>query len=296
MSGWRLLGVAAIPLLPAIVASRSRPSALAEGSTTASRRIAESSELLLIAFTPFVATLTLTFAQYEPLLWPILLWLAVLLAATRFTVRPLLRVATRAQLQRDLVVAAMEAERARLAADLHDDALQDLTLLVRRLDAAGDEEGAAQARADRRSTARDLRRPAPAHPRRPRRRAGPRLAGPAHRAAGRRRGPPRALGGGAAAGRHRAGRLPRRPGGPGQRRQARPAADRRALPVDADRRLAVDRRCGTGYRRRRPRAGHGRWPLRAAQHAAAGRGHRGHPRRPALAGGGTHVALEWRAG
>ena len=147
MSGWRLLGVAAIPLLPAIVASRSRPSALAEGSTTASRRIAESSELLLIAFTPFVATLTLTFAQYEPLLWPILLWLAVLLAATRFTVRPLLRVATRAQLQRDLVVAAMEAERARLAADLHDDALQDLTLLVRRLDAAGDEEGAAQARA-----------------------------------------------------------------------------------------------------------------------------------------------------
>jgi signal transduction histidine kinase len=97
--------------------------------------------------TPAVAAIAMTFPGDEPLLWPILLWIAGLLAAARFTVRPLLRVANRAQLQRDLVVAAMEAERARLAADLHDDALQDITLLVRRLDAAGDSEGAAQARA-----------------------------------------------------------------------------------------------------------------------------------------------------
>jgi len=53
-------------------------------------------------------------------------------AAGRFTVRPLVRLASRAQLQRDLVVAATEAERARVAADIHDDALQELTLLVRR--------------------------------------------------------------------------------------------------------------------------------------------------------------------
>jgi two-component sensor histidine kinase len=52
------------------------------------------------------------------------------------------RLATRATLQRDLVVAASEAERARLAADIHDDALQELTLLVRRLEASGDTEGA----------------------------------------------------------------------------------------------------------------------------------------------------------
>ena len=45
-----------------------------------------------------------------------------------------------------------------------------------------------------RSTARDLRRPPPADPRRPRCRAGPRLAGPPDRTAGRRRGPPRAHG------------------------------------------------------------------------------------------------------
>ena len=64
----------------------------------------------------------------------------------RFTVRPLARLATRAQLQRDLVVAATEAERARVAADIHDDALQELTLLVQRLDSAGDTEGAEIAR------------------------------------------------------------------------------------------------------------------------------------------------------
>jgi signal transduction histidine kinase len=51
-----------------------------------------------------------------------------------------------ARLQRDLVVTVTEAERARLAADLHDVALQELTLLVRRLDASGDKSGAAMAR------------------------------------------------------------------------------------------------------------------------------------------------------
>ncbi len=146
-SGWRLLGAAAIPLLPAIIASRSRTGSLAEGGASASRRVVESSELVFVSLTPAIATLTMTFHSYEPVIWPVLLWIAALLVAGRVTIRPLLRVATRAQLQRDLVVAAAEAERARLAADLHDDALQDLTLLVRRLDAAGDEEGAAQARA-----------------------------------------------------------------------------------------------------------------------------------------------------
>ena len=82
--------------------------------------------------------------------------------AGRFTVRPLARLATRATLQRDLIVAATEAERARLAADIHDDALQELTLLVRRLEASGDTEGAEIGRtvADRlRAICGDLRLP-----------------------------------------------------------------------------------------------------------------------------------------
>jgi signal transduction histidine kinase len=145
----RWAGLTLIPLVPAIAAARPlTPAALADG-TSPSGRLVQSNELVFVGLTPGVAAFTMTFpsAYSEPFVLPILLWIAVLLAAARFTVRPLVRLATRANLQRDLVVAAMEAERARLAADLHDDALQDLTLLVRRLDAAGDTEGAAQARA-----------------------------------------------------------------------------------------------------------------------------------------------------
>ena len=63
-----------------------------------------------------------------------------------FTLGPLLGFAQRTQLQRDLAVAAAETERARLAADLHDDALQQLTMLVRTLDESGQTEAATQAR------------------------------------------------------------------------------------------------------------------------------------------------------
>ena len=64
--------------------------------------------------------------------------------------------------QRDQVVAAMEAERSRIAADIHDDALQELTMLGWRLDASGDKQAAASARevADRlRAILGDLRLP-----------------------------------------------------------------------------------------------------------------------------------------
>ena len=52
----------------------------------------------------------------------------------------------RNRLQRDLVVTVTEAERARLAAELHDVALQELTLVVRRLDTSGDTVSASMVR------------------------------------------------------------------------------------------------------------------------------------------------------
>ncbi len=64
----------------------------------------------------------------------------------RFGVAPIVRVARSALRQRDLVGAAAEAERRRLAADLHDGPLQTLTLLAYRLDAAGDPANAELAR------------------------------------------------------------------------------------------------------------------------------------------------------
>jgi signal transduction histidine kinase len=89
-------------------------------------------------------------------------WILVVLAADYFAVEPLARSATVATTERDIVVAAMEAERSRIAADIHDDALQELTLLSWRLDQAGDTASAASARevADRlRAILGDLRLP-----------------------------------------------------------------------------------------------------------------------------------------
>jgi signal transduction histidine kinase len=132
---WALVG--AIPLLPGLAAAGPIDFD-ALRSPASSGRVLQSAELAVAGATPLFAVGTIHNPGYVTLF----IWLAAVAAVARFTVRPLARVASRAQLQRDLVVAATEAERARLAADIHDDALQELTLLVRRLEASGDEEGA----------------------------------------------------------------------------------------------------------------------------------------------------------
>lgn len=146
--GWR----AVLARLAALAPGRSATQLLRwlrAGSTTGSgqtpRALIESVDVLLAAMTPGIAAICLT-STYTVDVWPLLWWLAALLIATRVIVRPLGRLATVARLQRDLVVAATEAERMRIAADIHDDALQDLTMLVRRLDAAGDTANAQAAR------------------------------------------------------------------------------------------------------------------------------------------------------
>jgi signal transduction histidine kinase len=152
--------VAAIPLLPGLAAAGPLDRRTADGSAPApaSRRLLEVTEYAVIGATPAVALAS----DGSPYPFPLLFWFVLVLLAGRFTIRPLARIATRATLQRDLVVAATEAERARVAADIHDDALQELTLLVHRLDAAGDAEGADIARtvSDRlRAICGDLRLP-----------------------------------------------------------------------------------------------------------------------------------------
>ena len=67
-------------------------------------------------------------------------------AATWLVVRPLAWIVTREAARRSAAQAATEADRRRLAADLHDGPLQDVLLLARRLGDAGDEDGAALAR------------------------------------------------------------------------------------------------------------------------------------------------------
>jgi signal transduction histidine kinase len=159
-SHWALTG--AIAFVPGFVAAKPIVPASVSGSPSTSRALVERNEILVVAVTVAIALLTFTTTGSSPFVLPLLLWLAIVLAAGRFTFRPLARLAARATMQRDLVVAAMEAERARIASDLHDDALQDVTLLIRRLEVAGDVDGADLARgvADRhRSISGDLRLP-----------------------------------------------------------------------------------------------------------------------------------------
>jgi signal transduction histidine kinase len=156
LARWALVG--AIPLIPGLAAAGPiQPGGLLAGGTSTGRLL-ESTEFAVAGATPLFALST----DSSPYIFPFALWIGLILVAGRFTVRPLARLATRAQLQRDLVVAATEAERARVAADIHDDALQELTLLIQRLDAAGDAEGAGIARtvSDRlRAICGDLRLP-----------------------------------------------------------------------------------------------------------------------------------------
>jgi signal transduction histidine kinase len=154
----RWASIGAIPLVPGLAAAGPLDLGGLRVAGITSGRLMQSTELAVAGATPLFALAT----DRPPYLWPIALWLGAIAVAGRFTVRPLARLVTRAQLQRDLIVAATEAERARLAADIHDEALQELTLLVRRLETAGDTEGAELGRtvADRlRAICGDLRLP-----------------------------------------------------------------------------------------------------------------------------------------
>ena len=77
-------------------------------------------------------------------------------------VLPVAREAAREARDRSLVVDEGESERARIAADIHDDVIQDLSMLVHRLDRAGEDDAAATLRGaiDRlRAICADLRLP-----------------------------------------------------------------------------------------------------------------------------------------
>jgi signal transduction histidine kinase len=156
----RWLVVGAIPIIPGLAAAGPIRSSGLPGATMSSGRLLSSAEFAVAGVTPMVALNT--GGQPANLLFPLSVFWLLVFVAGRFTVRPLARLVSRTALQRDLVVAATEAERARVAADIHDDALQDLTILVHRLDAAGDPEGASIARtvSDRlRAICGDLRLP-----------------------------------------------------------------------------------------------------------------------------------------
>jgi signal transduction histidine kinase len=106
---------------------------------------ATSLEVAALVGTPILGLVVLA-VRGPQLIWLLAVWVVLLIVAQRFTIAPLTRDVRRTRLQRDLVVEATEAERARIATDLHDVAIQELTMLAMRLDAKGDEESAGAAR------------------------------------------------------------------------------------------------------------------------------------------------------
>jgi signal transduction histidine kinase len=141
--------VALVPGLPAAFAERPP-----ESPAVASRL-----ETLVVTLTPAAAATVLVGGGGWVLFAA---WLVGVVVWRQFTLAPLLGMARRTQLQRDVAVAAAETERARLAADLHDDALQQLTMLVRTLDEGGQTQAADEAReiaTKLRSVVGDLRLP-----------------------------------------------------------------------------------------------------------------------------------------
>lgn len=144
-----LATITAITLLPALVAVRRSP---ARDGTQAGR--------VVLGLAPLATAIVLV----TPSAWLIVLagGLLVITFVSRLSLRPLVRVASQATAQRDLTVAAVEAERRRLAADIHDGPLQSLLLLGRQLELEGHRDAAAAARSiavELRDVAGELRLP-----------------------------------------------------------------------------------------------------------------------------------------
>ena len=158
---WAL--ASAVPLVPALVlAAQLRRDA---GRLTGSSRLASvlrAGDMAVLATLPAVALAPLAALTSTPLLQPLVVWVAVVGITRAGAVLPVTREAAREARDRGLVVDEGESERARIAADIHDDVIQDLSMLVHRLDRAGEDDAAATLRGaiDRlRAICADLRLP-----------------------------------------------------------------------------------------------------------------------------------------
>ena len=158
---WAL--ASAVPLVPALVlAAQLRRDA---GRLTGSSRLAtvlRAGDIAVLATLPAVTLAPLAALTSTPFLQPLVVWVAIVSITRVVAVLPVAREAAREARDRSLVVDEGESERARIAADIHDDVIQDLSMLVHRLDRAGEDDAAATLRAaiDRlRAICADLRLP-----------------------------------------------------------------------------------------------------------------------------------------
>jgi signal transduction histidine kinase len=135
---WAL--ASATMLLPGLVAARylRRP-----GVASQVGRTIDSIEVGAAVTLPAFALMPLAALTDPPLLTPLVAWVLVVVALRVFAIRPMARLATQTTVERELIVDDSEVERRRIAGDIHDDVIQDLTMLVHRLDRDGAGEPAA---------------------------------------------------------------------------------------------------------------------------------------------------------
>ena len=135
---WAL--ASATVLLPGLVAARylRRPAVASELGRTI-----DSIEVGVAATLPAFGLMPLAALTDPPFLTPLVAWVLVVVALRVFAIRPMARLAAQTTLEREFIVDDSEAERRRIAGDIHDDVIQDLTMLVHRLDRDGASEPAA---------------------------------------------------------------------------------------------------------------------------------------------------------
>jgi signal transduction histidine kinase len=139
-------GLVALALLAPVVLIASNSVRTGGGWASSNADVAGTVGIAAAAVAPLAIRLVTTLSIDGSAVVFITLWVAAGAFIVLFGITPLVRLATRALRQRDLVASAADVERRRIAGDLHDGPLQSLTLLAYRLDAAGDGENAAFAR------------------------------------------------------------------------------------------------------------------------------------------------------
>jgi signal transduction histidine kinase len=110
------------------------------------RRGIRTFDLSLVLVATVGGQVALALATASPGDWANVGMVWLVLVAFRLVVVPFIVTARRARSSRDSTLDAVEAERVRISGEIHDDVIQDLTMLVRRLDASADHESAAIAR------------------------------------------------------------------------------------------------------------------------------------------------------
>jgi signal transduction histidine kinase len=109
-------------------------------------RTIDSIEVGVAATLPAFGLMPLAAVTDPPFLTPLVAWVLVVVALRAFAIRPMARLATQTTIERELIVDDSEAERRRIAGDIHDDVIQDLTMLIHRLDRDGADEPASTVR------------------------------------------------------------------------------------------------------------------------------------------------------